>query len=179
MSGGGLESRCVGRVYVADGAVRLARHHPQRTLNTTRCALRRLFVQCCSCVGPMWDFISMFCTETTTKTTEFYVLLTVHIITILVNNQLDAQLFFLIFVYSISLHVSSNQVLIIRRVSCINTTSGICHCMQVEMEPVLLSRTGSISTCIPQGHLHTVKYTSGRIDTIDSPDDEHTDARNM
>ena len=25
--GGGLESRCVGRVYGADGAVRLARHH--------------------------------------------------------------------------------------------------------------------------------------------------------
>jgi len=26
--GGGLESRCVGRVYGADGAVRLTRHHP-------------------------------------------------------------------------------------------------------------------------------------------------------
>jgi len=61
------------------------------------------------------------------KTTEFYVLLTVHLITVLVNNQLDAHFFFLIFVYSISLHVSSNHVLIIRRVNCINTTSGICH----------------------------------------------------
>jgi len=29
--GGGLESRCVGRVYGADGAVR--RHHPNRTLD--------------------------------------------------------------------------------------------------------------------------------------------------
>jgi len=29
--GGGLESCCVGRVYGADGAVRLPRHHPQRT----------------------------------------------------------------------------------------------------------------------------------------------------
>jgi len=29
--GGGLESRCVGRVYGADGVVRVARHHPQRT----------------------------------------------------------------------------------------------------------------------------------------------------
>jgi len=29
--GGGLESRCVGRVYGADGAVRVARHHPHRT----------------------------------------------------------------------------------------------------------------------------------------------------
>ena len=26
---GGLESRCVGRVYGADGAVRVAWHHPQ------------------------------------------------------------------------------------------------------------------------------------------------------
>jgi len=29
--GGGLESRCVGRVYGADGAT--ARHHPHRTHN--------------------------------------------------------------------------------------------------------------------------------------------------
>ena len=36
---------------------------------------------------------------------------------------------FFIFVYSNSLHVSSNQVLIIRRVNCINTIAGICHCM--------------------------------------------------
>ena len=34
---------------------------------------------------------------------------------------------FHIFVYSNSLHVSSNQVLIIRKVDCIDTTSGICH----------------------------------------------------
>jgi len=27
---GGLESRCVARVYGADGAVRVARHHPHR-----------------------------------------------------------------------------------------------------------------------------------------------------
>ena len=34
---GGLESRCVGRVYGADGAVRLARHRPPyaATLKTT------------------------------------------------------------------------------------------------------------------------------------------------
>jgi len=29
--GDGLENRYVGRVYGADGAVRLARHHPHRT----------------------------------------------------------------------------------------------------------------------------------------------------
>jgi len=28
--GGGLESRCVGRVYGGDGTVRVARHHPHR-----------------------------------------------------------------------------------------------------------------------------------------------------
>jgi len=30
--GGGLESLCVGRVYGADGAVRVARHHPHLKL---------------------------------------------------------------------------------------------------------------------------------------------------
>jgi hypothetical protein len=45
---------------------------------------------------------------------------------ILANDQLDAQFFFL-YVYYNSLHVSSNLVLIIRRINCINTTSGICH----------------------------------------------------
>ena len=32
---------------------------------------------------------------------------------------------------------------------------------------------------VPHGPLHTVTYTRGRIDTIDSPDDEHLAARNM
>ena len=57
-----------------------------------------------------------------------------HHITVLVNNQLDAQFFFLILVYYNSLHVSSNRVLIIRRVNCINTTSGICHSIQVTVD---------------------------------------------
>jgi hypothetical protein len=34
-------------------------------------------------------------------------------------------------------------------------------------------------TCIPHGHLHRVTYTRCRIDTINSPDDEHMGARNM
>ena len=33
---GGLESRCVGRVCGADGAVRVARHHPHRTQRLSR-----------------------------------------------------------------------------------------------------------------------------------------------
>ena len=32
---------------------------------------------------------------------------------------------------------------------------------------------------IPDGHLHRVTYTRYRIDTIDSPDDEHRGTRNM
>ena len=34
-------------------------------------------------------------------------------------------------IYFNSLHVSSNLVLIIRRINCINTTSGICHTVSV------------------------------------------------
>jgi len=37
----------------------------------------------------------------------------------------------------------------------------------------------SWNSCIPHGHLHTVTYTRGRIDTIDSPDDGQLVARNM
>jgi hypothetical protein len=45
---------------------------------------------------------------------------------VFVNNQLDAQFFFM-YVYFCSLHVSGSHVSIIRRINCINTTSGICH----------------------------------------------------
>jgi hypothetical protein len=37
----------------------------------------------------------------------------------------------------------------------------------------------SIQTCTLDGHLHRVTYTSCRIHTIDSPDDEHMGAPNM
>ena len=33
--------------------------------------------------------------------------------------------------------------------------------------------------CIPDGHLHRVTYARCRIDTIESPDDEHVVARIM
>ena len=56
---------------------------------------------------------------------DMYLSLTVHLGIILVNNQLDTQLFSA-YVYFDALHVSSNHVFIIRRISCINTT-GICH----------------------------------------------------
>jgi hypothetical protein len=42
------------------------------------------------------------------------------------SDELDAQFLFL-YSYFSSVHVSSNLVLIIRRISCINTTSDVCH----------------------------------------------------
>jgi hypothetical protein len=36
-----------------------------------------------------------------------------------------------------------------------------------------------IQTCTLDDHLHRVTYTRCRINTIDSPDDEHRGARNM
>ena len=57
-----------------------------------------------------------------------YVLLTVHLGIILVNKQFDSR-FFSVYVYFDTLHVSSNHVLIIKRMNCINATSGIRHSM--------------------------------------------------
>ena len=47
---------------------------------------------------------------------EFYISLTVHLCIILVNNQLDILFSMYLFIYFTSLHVSSNTVLIIRRI---------------------------------------------------------------
>ena len=61
-----------------------------------------------------------------TVNTKFYVLLTMHLGIILFNDQLDAHFFF-VYVYLNSLHVSSIQVLIIRRFNYINMISGVFH----------------------------------------------------
>ena len=88
---------------------------------------------CCNAAfknGIIWYSLStghQLCRDTV-QDVRFYVLLTVHLGIILVNNQLDAQ-FFSLYIYFDTLHVSSIQVLIIRRINCINTTSGICHSM--------------------------------------------------
>jgi len=37
----------------------------------------------------------------------------------------------------------------------------------------------SVQIYTPDGHLHRVTYTRYRIDTIESSDDEHMNARNM
>jgi len=49
-----------------------------------------------------------------------------HLVIIPVNNQLDAQFFFM-YVYFYSQHVLGSHVSIIRRINCISMTSGICH----------------------------------------------------
>jgi hypothetical protein len=54
---------------------------------------------------------------------KFHISLTVHLGTVLVNNQLDA-ISQCIYLFT-SLHVSSSTVLIIRRSNCINTSSGM------------------------------------------------------
>jgi len=45
---------------------------------------------------------------------------------VFVNNQFEGQFFFM-YVYFYSLHVSDTYVSIIRRINCINATSGLCH----------------------------------------------------
>ena len=70
----------------------------------------------------------------------FYFLLTVHLATIFVNNQLDPQFFFM-YVYFYSLHVSGSHVPIIRRINCINKTSGIYHSVQMIIQCAGLDQT--------------------------------------
>jgi hypothetical protein len=88
---------------------------------------------------------------------EFYIPVTVHLGIILINNQLDAISFICIyiFIYLDSLHVSSNLVLIIRIVKCINTSSGMS--LGVGDRPVCRS-VSSFQTCITDGHLHRLTY---------------------
>jgi len=62
---------------------------------------------------------------------KFYILLTVHLVMILGKWPTWRTIPFYVFIYFSSLHVSSNLVLIIRRINCINTTSGICHSVSV------------------------------------------------
>jgi hypothetical protein len=113
---------------------------------------------------------------------EFCVLLTVHLGSVLVNDQLDAQFFSHMYIHNPnSLHVSSTSMLIIRRINCINVTCGICHSMKVTVWCASLDGTPwrSIQICTLDGHLHRVTYNTSHINTIDSPDDEHRGARNM
>ena len=79
------------------------------------------------------------------------------------------------FVYFYSLHVSGSHVPIIRRINCINTTSGICHSVWMTVWCAGLDETAVSSKPAHQ----KVIYTRYRIYTINSPDDGHMAARNM
>jgi len=62
-----------------------------------------------------------------THISVLYVLLTVHLVIIFVNNQLEAQFFFM-YVYFYSLHVSGSYVSIFTRINPINAElNPICH----------------------------------------------------
>jgi len=84
---------------------------------------------------------------------EFYILLTAQCIS--VQFLLITNLTQFLCVYFASLHVSSNPVLIIRRINCINTSSGICHsvCMWPSGMQVSDLHTG-------RPHTHRVTYTT-------------------
>jgi hypothetical protein len=86
------------------------------------------------------------CNVADTCYTAFYVLLTVHLGMIFVNNQLDAQ--FLKFVYFHSLHASGTHVPIIRRI-----IVSLQHLVYVTL---CIWPSGMQIICIPNGHLQRV-----------------------
>ena len=88
---------------------------------------------------------------------------------ILVNNQLDAQFFFM-YVYFYSVNISGSHVPIIRRINCINTTPGLCHCVD--------DLVCTCIPCIPDGHLHSdINQVSNWYNSFH--DDGHMAARNI
>jgi len=83
---------------------------------------------------------------------EFYVPLTVHLGMIFVNNQLDAQFFMYVYIYS--LHILGSHVPIIRRII-------VSMWYQVYITPCRWPSGTHTSVddslvCIPVGHLHGV-----------------------
>jgi hypothetical protein len=106
---------------------------------------------------------------------KFCVLLTVHLGIILVNDQLDAQFFFLLCLFQSCTcfeqpcaHHQENQLY-----------QYNFWYMSLCLSGRLVCRSGrNFPTCILDGHLHTVTYTRSCIDTIVSPDDELSFARN-
>jgi hypothetical protein len=86
---------------------------------------------------------------------------------LLITNSM--HFFMYLFIYFISLHVSSITVLIIRRSNCINASGMISLCKWLLGIPVRHTKQSLTQT----------NQTRWRINTIRSPDDEHCDARNM
>ena len=76
-------------------------------------------------------------------------------------------------------HVSSSTLLILRRINCITTASGI---LTLHKQPYSMQVESGLQSAL---HLHTVRLftegddTRGCGDTIDPPEDEQRAARNM
>jgi len=109
----------------------------------------------------------------TTTVCELYVLLTVHLLIIFVNSQLDAQ-FFSMYVYFYSRFAFQNFVLLTVHLVIIFVNSQL----DAQFFSLYVYFCSSIQTFIPEGHLHRVTY-SRCIDTVNSPDDGHVAVRNM
>ena len=88
---------------------------------------------------------------------ELNVLMTVHLAIIFVNNQLDAQFFFM-YVYFYSLHVSGSYVSIIRRINCINTTSGICPSVYMTVQYAGLDKKKVFRKCCNRWNSYCMSY---------------------
>ena len=105
-----------------------------------------------------------------------YILLTVHLITVFVNNQLDAQFFFLylfipiLYMFRTTKCSSSGQPIVsIWPLVYVTVCRWPCG-MQVWME---------LNLHTTRSPAYSDVYQRGRIDTIDSADDEHLVVRNM
>ena len=95
---------------------------------------------------------------------------------ILFNDKFDAHLFFCVCLFQFSTcfeHSSAHH-------QEIQLYQYDIWYMSLYVGERLVSRFGrSVQTCVPDVHLHRVTYTRYRIDTIESPDDEHLNVRNM
>ena len=96
---------------------------------------------------------------------------------ILGNNQLDALCH--IFIYFMSLNVSSVTALIIRRSNCINTSSGMINLCNWLLGMPVRRELQFPSDRHTKQSLTQTNHTRWCINTIRSPDDERCDARNM
>jgi hypothetical protein len=86
----------------------------------------------------------------------------VHLGIILVNNQFDAQFFF-VYVYFYSVHISDSHVPIIRRINCINTTSGICHSKKSKRIPSIFNDKSTRSYISYATHIHVTRIAAMHI----------------
>jgi hypothetical protein len=102
-------------------------------------------------------------------------MLTVHLGIILVNDQLDAQFFFLIRLFQSSACFEQPRAH--------HQENKLCQYnfwyMALLCKRPYSMLVGKFRTCILYGHLHRVPYTRSCIDTIDSLDDEHEVAKHV